>query len=99
MKTLKQIWNLTREKVLSTIKAYGIGFLITIILSDLLDEVIIPGLLFYLGYPVLSITALVGDIDWITYPLYLIVAGRLKRGIAEQVQRNLLDEHQRGVLT
>ena len=80
MKTLKQIWNLTREKVLSTIKAYGLGFLITVILSDLLDEVVIPGLFLYFGYPALSVTALVGDIDWFTYPLYFIVAGKLKRG-------------------
>ncbi len=80
MKTIKQLWNFSSEKVLFAIKTYGLGFLITIILSDLLDEVIIPGMLLYLGYPALSITALVGDIDWITYPLYFITANALKRG-------------------
>ncbi len=92
MKTIKQLINLAREEILLFIKAYGLGFLITVVLSDLLDEVIIPGLLLYFGHPALSVTALVGDIDWITYPLYFITANALKRGIAEQVQRNLFDK-------
>ena len=87
MKTIKQ--SLTsfkekmQEKVLFAIKAYGLGFLITVILSDLLDEVIIPGVLLYFGHPVLSVTAIVGDIDWITYPLYFVVANKLKRGVLQ----------------
>lgn len=87
MKTTQQIKYFVSEfmnsKVLPIIKAYGLGFLITVILSDLLDEVIIPGVLLYFGHPVLSVTAIVGDIDWITYPLYFVVANKLKRGVLQ----------------
>ncbi len=54
----------------------GIGFLIYAILIDVLDEIILPLTLTYLGYPIIGGAVFLGDIDWIMYPLYFMIKNR-----------------------
>ncbi len=50
----------------------GVWFAVYAVLMNVLDEVIIPLAFAYFGHPILGGAALVGDLDWLTYPLYFV---------------------------
>jgi len=54
----------------------GMGFAVYAVLVNILDELVIPATLAYFGHPALGGIAILGDLDWLTYPLYFIVKSR-----------------------
>lgn len=54
-------------------KQHGAGFAVYAIAANILDEVVIPAVFLYLGYPAISGLSLLGDLDWLTYPLYFVI--------------------------
>ena len=60
------------KKILDIGKENGTGFLIYAIAANILDEILIPVIFAYFGHPRLSLTILLGDLDWATYPIYFI---------------------------
>lgn len=61
----------------------GLAVVTTIIAADLLDEIIIPGILLMTGHPVLSGIAIIGDIDWLTYPIIFFTINTIKKLLTE----------------
>ena len=60
------------SQFLNWIKRYGPSFVIYALAMNILDEVFIPGLLAYFGHPIMGSLFLIGDLDWLTYPLYFL---------------------------
>lgn len=58
------------KEIMALGKMHGPTFLAYAIAMDVLDELIIPGMFAYLGFPALSIISLIADLDWMTYPAY-----------------------------
>ncbi|MBI5065208.1 hypothetical protein HZA97_03125 [Candidatus Woesearchaeota archaeon] len=54
----------------------GVWFAVYAALMNVLDEVIIPFAFAYFGHPILGVAALVGDLDWLTYPLYFVLRAK-----------------------
>lgn len=80
MQIIKKLQNMNIKTMLTrnykSLIKQGVGFLIYAILVDVLDEVILPLTLTYFGYPVLGGAVLLGDLDWLTYPLYFLVKNK-----------------------
>ena len=60
----------------SSLLKQGVGFLVYAFIVNMLDEVLIPATLSYFGHPALGGLALLGDLDWLTYPLYFFVKSK-----------------------
>ncbi len=56
-----------------TLAGYAPGFVVYAVLMDLLDDVLIPLAIGWLGHPVLGGLAFALDLDWLTYPAYFAV--------------------------
>lgn len=60
------------RKMLKLGKEHGISFAIYAIIANAFDEIVIPAMFLYFGYPAISGLSLLADIDWITYPMYFM---------------------------
>jgi len=58
---------------------HGKIFAISAVLGDFLDEILIPGILFVTGHTYLSGIALLGDLDWLTYPIIFVMIKTIKK--------------------
>ncbi|HLF54597.1 MAG TPA: hypothetical protein VI612_02670 [Candidatus Nanoarchaeia archaeon] len=62
-----------------TLVGYAPGFVVYAIAMDLLDDVLIPLAIGWLGHPVLGGLAFALDLDWLTYPAYFAVLYAARR--------------------
>lgn len=67
------------QKTIAFAKENGISFVIYAIACDLFDELILPGIMIYLGHPVLAGAIGLSDLDWATYPLCFVVKNKLNQ--------------------
>jgi hypothetical protein len=79
MKDIKKVITTLGNRIFAFAKVYGPAFVVYAIVMDLIDEIIIPGILVYLGFPMIGGMAVLGDLDWLTYPLYFLVRGMFNR--------------------
>lgn len=78
MKNIKEIIGKLRNKAMTIVKEHGLGFLTYAIFVNILDEVFIPAILAYFGFSVLGGLMILGDLDWLTYPLYFLFSGTFR---------------------
>lgn len=78
MKNIKKVITNLGNKAITLAKVHGPAFLGYAIIVNFLDEIVIPGILVYFGFPVLGGAMVLGDLDWLTYPLYFLFKGALK---------------------
>ncbi len=69
----------TKATVKALVKEHGPKLVVYIILMDVLDDVLLPAILAFAGYPVLSATAFIADLDWLTFPLYFVFVAAMNR--------------------
>ncbi len=60
-------------RIARTLAGYAPGFAAYAIAMDVLDDILIPAALAWLGHPVLGGLAFAFDLDWLTYPMYFAV--------------------------
>lgn len=65
--------NKMKTKIQEMARKHWLAAITTIIAADVLDELTIPGILLMTGHPVLSGIAILGDIDWLTYPIIFFI--------------------------
>ena|SRR3989338_5019885 len=63
-----------KETLKCLVKEHGLKLVVYVILVDVLDDILLPAILAFSGYPVLSGMAFIADLDWLTYPLYFVFA-------------------------
>lgn len=66
-------------KTIALVKENGAGFVVYAAACDIFDEIVLPAIMLYFGHPVLAGVIGIGDLDWLTYPLYFTVKGRLNQ--------------------
>ena len=54
------------------VRVHGPGFAVYAVVVNILDDIVLPLTLGLAGYPILGGLAFVGDLDWLTYPMYFI---------------------------
>ena len=80
MQIIKKLQNMNIKTMITqnykSLIKQGVGFLVYAIFVDVLDELIIPLGLTYFGYPMLGGAVFLGDLDWLTYPLYFVIKNK-----------------------
>ena len=71
------------RKILEYGKMYGPSFLLYAVLVNILDDIVIPGIFALIGYPLVGSMLFIGDLDWLTYPLYFVFATRFQKNRQE----------------
>lgn len=77
-KVLQKLLKLT-AKTIALVKENGAGFVVYAAACDIFDEIVLPAIMLYFGHPVLAGVIGIGDLDWLTYPLYFAVKGKLNQ--------------------
>ena len=72
-------------KLTELARTYGPKLIIYMILMDVLDDILLPAVLAFAGYPVLSGISFIADFDWLTYPLYFVFSALWQKIRSESV--------------
>jgi len=78
MKNSKKVITTLGNKAITLAKVHGPAFLGYAIIVNILDEIVIPGIFVYFGFPLVGGAMVLGDFDWVTYPLYFLFKGAFK---------------------
>ena len=72
---LRKIRHRSLARIMPWLKAYGLGFVVYAVAMNVLDEVMLPLVFAYFGYPFQGALFMLADMDWLTYPLYVVFRG------------------------